>query len=221
MVAVTKGFLSPVWVIPLIWNFVGRKEVTKPFKYITVSSIYHTEDSLELARSSGQRLFEIERNHCMGHIYKSISHVIFCWQDYSNGCLKHVRVTNVYHKYTSQKKIGIRESLKCLIGDSASLKDALSGLRQFLAPESTLKHHEKCFYLTVKALFVLKIFKFCLDFLFICNNCMTRKVNFKIHDVTTWEINNCNTHIAQYLNFIVWLHLLREILGNVCIAIVC
>ena len=26
-----------------------------------------------------------------------------------------------------------------------------------------------------------------------------RKVNFKIHDVTTWLTVNCNTHIAQYL----------------------
>ena len=25
------------------------------------------------------------------------------------------------------------------------------------------------------------------------------KVNFKIHDVTTWLTNNYNTHIAQYL----------------------
>ena len=25
------------------------------------------------------------------------------------------------------------------------------------------------------------------------------KVNFKIHDVTTWFTNNCNTHIGQYL----------------------
>ena len=25
------------------------------------------------------------------------------------------------------------------------------------------------------------------------------KVNFKIYDVTTRETNNCNTHIAQYL----------------------
>ena len=24
-------------------------------------------------------------------------------------------------------------------------------------------------------------------------------VNFKIHDITTWLINNYNTHIAQYL----------------------
>ena len=25
------------------------------------------------------------------------------------------------------------------------------------------------------------------------------KVNFKIHDVTTWLTNNYNTHISQYL----------------------
>ena len=25
------------------------------------------------------------------------------------------------------------------------------------------------------------------------------KVNFEIHDATTWFINICNTHIAQYL----------------------
>ena len=25
------------------------------------------------------------------------------------------------------------------------------------------------------------------------------KANFKIYDVTAWETNNCNTHIAQYL----------------------
>ena len=24
------------------------------------------------------------------------------------------------------------------------------------------------------------------------------KVNFNIYNVTNWEINNCNTHIAQY-----------------------
>ena len=25
------------------------------------------------------------------------------------------------------------------------------------------------------------------------------EVNFKFHDVTVWLVNNCNTHIAQYL----------------------
>ena len=25
-------------------------------------------------------------------------------------------------------------------------------------------------------------------------------INFKVYDLTDWEANNCNTHIAQYLN---------------------
>ena len=43
-------------------------------------------------------------------------------------------------------------------------KGALSGLRQFLATERRLKMIKNAFYFTSKALFVLKIFKFCLDF---------------------------------------------------------
>ena len=41
---------------------------------------------------------------------------------------------------------------------------ALPGLRQFLAIESPLKMMENAFYFTAKALSVLKIFKFCLEF---------------------------------------------------------
>ena len=40
------------------------------------------------------------------------------------------------------------------------LKDALSGLRQFLATKSHLKMMKNAFYFNSKALFVLKIFKF-------------------------------------------------------------
>ena len=40
------------------------------------------------------------------------------------------------------------------------LKDALSGLRQFLAIENPLKMMKNAFCFTSKALFVLKIFKF-------------------------------------------------------------
>ena len=39
-------------------------------------------------------------------------------------------------------------------------KDALSGLRKFLATESPLKMMKNAFYFTSKTLFVLKIFKF-------------------------------------------------------------
>ena len=41
-----------------------------------------------------------------------------------------------------------------------SIKGAISGLRQFLATESPLKMMKNGFYFTLKALFVLKIFKF-------------------------------------------------------------
>ena len=40
------------------------------------------------------------------------------------------------------------------------VKDALSGLRQFLATESPLKMMKNAFYFTLKALFILKMFKF-------------------------------------------------------------
>ena len=52
-----------------------------------------------------------------------------------------------------------------------------------------------------KLFFVLKVFKFLsgvfghvskqLDY--------KDKINFKFDDVTAWLTNNCNTHIAQYL----------------------
>ena len=57
------------------------------------------------------------------------------------------------------------------------------------------------FYFIFKAFFVLKIFKL-LSWLF--GQVEKRadfkdKVNFHIYDVTIWETNNCDTHIAQYL----------------------
>ena len=70
------------------------------------------------------------------------------------------------------------------------VKGTLSGLRQFLAAESPLKMMKNAFYFTLNALSVLKIFKF---FVFI------DKVNFRFYDVTVWLTNNCNAHIAQYL----------------------
>ena len=48
-------------------------------------------------------------------------------------------------------KIIIREKL---------FKGTLSGLRQFLTTESPLKMMKNAFYLTLKALFIFKIFKF-------------------------------------------------------------
>ena len=53
----------------------------------------------------------------------------------------------------------------------------------------------------LKALFILKIFK-CSAWLFVHVKekqlDKKGKVNFKIYDVTGWQINNYKTHIAQY-----------------------
>ena len=80
-------------------------------------------------------------------------------------------------------------------------KGALSGLRQFLATESPQKMMKNAFYFTLKALFVLKIFKFLSSIFGHVEKPLDQKVkvNFKIYDITTWLTNNYNTHIAQCL----------------------
>ena len=83
----------------------------------------------------------------------------------------------------------------------ATLKGSLWGLRQFLTTESPLKNMKNACYFTLKALFVLKIFKF-LSWLF--SHVEKRlyqkyKVNFKIYDVKTRLTNNSNARIVQYL----------------------
>ena len=70
-----------------------------------------------------------------------------------------------------------------------------------MVAESTLKMMKNDFYFTSKALFVLKIFKF-LSWLFrhvVKWLDKKDKVDFKFYEVTAWLTNNCNTHIAQYL----------------------
>ena len=78
-----------------------------------------------------------------------------------------------------------------------SIKDTLSGLKQFLATESPLKLMKNALYFTSRYLFVVKIFKF-MSWLF-GHLEKWLKIHFKFYDVTTWLANNCNTHIAPYL----------------------
>ena len=54
------------------------------------------------------------------------------------------------------------------------------------------------FYFTLKAHFVLKIFKYLSWFFGHLKKRLDYKdkVNFKIHDVTAWLTNYCNTHIV-------------------------
>ena len=67
--------------------------------------------------------------------------------------------------------------------------------------ESPLNMMKNAFYFTLKARLVLKIFNF---FSCLFGDVEKRfdwkdKVNFKNYDVATWETNNCNAHITQYL----------------------
>ena len=65
-------------------------------------------------------------------------------------------------------------------------------LRQFLATEPPSKMMRNPFYFTLKAFFVLKMFKFLSQFFSQVEKQLDQKdkVNFKIFDVTTQETNN-------------------------------
>ena len=80
-------------------------------------------------------------------------------------------------------------------------KDAISSVRQFWATESPLNMMKNAFYVTSEPLFVLQIFKFLsLHFGHAAKRLDKKdKVNFKFYDATAWLTNNCNAHIAQYL----------------------
>ena len=82
-----------------------------------------------------------------------------------------------------------------------TIKDVLTGLRQFFAAERPLKTKKNPFYFILKALLVFKVFKF-LSWLFgHVEKRLDKKdeVNFKIYDITICLTNSCNTHIAQYV----------------------
>ena len=57
------------------------------------------------------------------------------------------------------------------------------------------------FNLMLKVFSFLRYLYFCLDFCSRVGKLLDKKakVDFKICDVTVWEPNNHNTHIAQYL----------------------
>ena len=64
------------------------------------------------------------------------------------------------------------------------------------------KNDEKCFLFHVKNSFLSQdIWIFNLTFLVILEKRLVKKakIDFRIYDVTTWETNNDNTYIAQYL----------------------
>ena len=57
------------------------------------------------------------------------------------------------------------------------------------------------FFISSEKLFSFsRYFSFCYDFLAMWEKQLDKdRVNFEVHDVTTWFTNNCNAHIARYL----------------------
>ena len=76
------------------------------------------------------------------------------------------------------------------------LKGAISSLTLLLAMQRSLIMMKNAFYITLKAVFVLKIFKFLSQYFDHVEKWLDYKdkVNFKIYDATNWIKNNCNTH---------------------------
>ena len=83
---------------------------------------------------------------------------------------------------------------------SYAIKGSLSGLKQFLATEGLLRMTKNAFYFIIKALFILKVFKFLSRLFYQVEKTvlLDDKVNFIIYNITTWLPNICNTHIDQY-----------------------
>ena len=83
-------------------------------------------------------------------------------------------------------------------------KGALPGLRQLLATESSLKMMKNAFYFIFYLVILFYIHKIFKTFVLIFCHVEKRldyeeKVDFKIYGATTWETNNGNKHIVQYL----------------------
>ena len=104
--------------------------------------------------------------------------------------------------FFSHKKLNQNGNEMFLRCDSHLLlhsKGALSSLRKFLATESLLKMMKKSFYVTLKALFVLMIFKFLFCFLGHVRRRLVKKakVNSKIYDVKNWEMKQLKCIYCQ------------------------
>ena len=90
----------------------------------------------------------------------------------------------------------------CILRVLESLKSDshLPKIDSFPLMQAFLKIIKNTSYFILKALFVLKIFKFLFwRFGNEEKNGLIRKTNFKIYDLTTWLTNDYNTHIVQYL----------------------
>ena len=64
----------------------------------------------------------------------------------------------------------------------------------------SLEMMKNAFYFMLRALLVPKYLNYCPNVFVRQKKDPIKKVTLRIYKVTEWEVNNCNTHIAQHLN---------------------
>ena len=114
------------------------------------------------------------------------------------------KILCISHLYKFETKLYFEHNINviCILRVLESLKSHshLPKIDSFPLMQSFLKIIKNTSYFILKALFVLKIFKFLFwRFGNEEKNGLIRKTNFKIYDLTTWLTNDYNTHIVQYL----------------------
>ena len=107
------GFLKYMSVNPIELEVVAKDNVIISFKYINISNVHHTVESLylKLARASGGGC--LREILCV--IYDFISEIIFCWNHYRYGFLKFVRVSKrmISKTYIKNKKKNFGKRVSC------------------------------------------------------------------------------------------------------------
>ena len=131
--------------------------------------------------------------------------------------IQEIIVKSLAQKYISKFSVAVQFCLislpfsKYFVQDSGtsyvtvimhfSIKGGLSCLKKFLATESLLKMMKNAFNFTLKAIFVLKVFKYLSRLFGHAEIRLSEKanVNYKIYDLTNWITSTYKAHIAQYL----------------------
>ena len=108
-------------------------------------------------------------------------------------CFTHKELLDKAIKKNCHEHFGILKNIKFELSSSKKL-----GFICF--NESPLKMMNNAFYFILKAFLFLRDLQFCPDFFGYVGKQLYKKamVNFKIYDITNWETNNYNTHIAQH-----------------------
>ena len=180
-----------------------KKGVLKDFTKLTGTHLHRGASFLRKLQATPATLLKKRLRHrCFPVKFVKKKFRIASLQNTFSGYFCYFEKQSSYGRsvHSSFSKIKVKRH-KIYFSQIGFLKDALSCPRQFLATENPLKMMKNGFYFTLKALFLLKIFKsFSLHFGHVENQLDQKdKVNFNVFDVTTSLIDYCHTHTDQYL----------------------